>query len=82
MAPYSRLIHPQPLTGLGPVSTDASTTPAAVITPVPERAAAAILGSMIGLILMLMTILVQTTWTDAVGIADVPPSETAGYAQR
>ena len=50
--------------------------------PVPERAAAAILGSMIALILVLMAILVQTTWVDPAGAADVPAVETAGYAQR
>jgi hypothetical protein len=51
------------------------------IAPVPERAAAAILGSMIALILVLMVILVQTTWMDPAR-ADVPAGETAGYAQR
>jgi hypothetical protein len=49
--------------------------------PVPERAAAAILGSMIALILVLMVILVQTTWMDPAR-ADAPAGETAGYAQR
>jgi hypothetical protein len=49
---------------------------------VPERAAAAILGSMIALILVLMAILVQTTWVDPASAADVPAVETAGYAQR
>ena len=52
------------------------------IAPVPERAAAAILGSMIALILVLMAILVQTTWGDAASAAEVPSVETAGYAQR
>jgi hypothetical protein len=61
--------------------TRATSTPTA-IAPVPERAAAAILGSMIALILVLMAILVQTTWVDPASAADVPPVETAGYAQR
>jgi hypothetical protein len=52
------------------------------IAPVPERAAAAILGSMIALILVLMAILVQTTWVDPASAADVPAVETTGYAQR
>ena len=42
----------------------------------------AILGSMIALILVLMAILVQTTWVDPASAADVPTVETAGYAQR
>jgi len=37
---------------------------------------------MIALILVLMAILVQTTWVDPAGAADVPAVETAGYAQR
>ena len=61
--------------------TRATSTPTA-IAPVPERAAAAILGSMIALILVLMALLVQTTWVDPASAADVPPVETAGYAQR
>jgi hypothetical protein len=65
------------------VSSDprATSTPTAS-APVPERAAAAILGSMIALILVLMAILVQTTWVDPASAADVPTVETAGYAQR
>ena len=63
----------------------ANTAPAsqssAAIAPVPERAAAAILGSMIAMILLLMAILVQTTWVDPASAADLPPVEPAGYAQ-
>ena len=61
--------------------TRATSTPTAS-APLPERAAAAILGSMIALILVLMAILVQTTWVDPASAADVPTVETAGYAQR
>jgi hypothetical protein len=61
--------------------TRATSTPTAS-APVPERAAAAILGSMIALILVLMAILVQTTWVDPASAADVPTVETSGYAQR
>jgi len=66
------------------VSADSSATPTAphaALTPVPERAAAAILGSMIALILLLMAILVQTTWVDPASASDTPPAEPAGYAQ-
>jgi hypothetical protein len=66
------------------VSADSSAAPtatAAPLTPVPERAAAAILGSMIALILLLMAILVQTTWVDPANASDTPPAEPAGYAQ-
>ena len=60
----------------------ATTSPTAS-APVPERAAAAILGSMIALILVLMAILVQTTWMEPARAADdVPAVETTGYAQR
>ena len=65
------------------MSADSSATAtAAVITPVPERAAAAILGSMIALILVLMGILVQTTWMTPASASDALPVEAAGYAQR
>ena len=37
---------------------------------------------MIVLILVLMAILVQTTWVDPASATDVPAVETAGYAQR
>lgn len=65
------------------MSADTSASPTATaVTPVPERAAAAILGTMIALILLLMAILAQTTWVDPVSASDAPPVETAGYAQR
>jgi hypothetical protein len=64
------------------VSADSSASPiAAVVTPVPERAAAAILGSMIFLILLLVAILVRTTWVDPASASDTPPAQPAGYAQ-
>ena len=66
------------------MSTDSSATPTAavaVMTPVPERAAAAILGSMIVMILLLVAILVQTTWVDPASASDTPPAPPAGYAQ-
>ncbi len=66
------------------MSADASATPTATratLAPVPERAAAAILGSMIFLILLLMAILAQTTWVDPASAFDTPPAEPAGYAR-
>jgi hypothetical protein len=59
----------------------ATPTAAVAVTPVPERAAAAILGSMIVMILLLVAILVQTTWVDPASASDTPPAPPAGYAQ-
>ncbi len=64
------------------MSADSSVTPTAAVAPVPERAAAAILGTMVSLILLLMAILVQTTWGDPVSATENPPAPPAGYAQR
>ncbi len=64
------------------MSADSSAAPtAAVLTPVPERTAAAILGSMIFMILLLMAILVRTTWVDPASASDTPPAQPAGYAR-
>jgi hypothetical protein len=63
------------------VSADSNASPTAVVTPVPERAAAAILGSMIFLILLLVAILVRTTWVDPASASDTPPAQPAGYAR-
>ena len=66
------------------MSADSTTSPttAAAVAPVPERAAAAILGSMIALMLVLMGILVQTTWVNPASAADVAPAEVVDYARR
>lgn len=65
------------------MSADSSTSPTtAAVAPVPERAAAAILGSMIALMLVLMGILVQTTWVNPASAADVAPVEVVDYARR
>ncbi len=64
------------------MSADSSAKPTAAVAPVPERAAAAILGSMIFLILLLVAILVQTTWVDRASASDTPPAAPVGYAQR
>lgn len=57
------------------MSADSSATPAA-LTPVPQRAAIAILGSMILLIVGLVAILVQTTWVNPASASEVPAVET------
>ena len=64
------------------MSADSSAQPATAVAvaPVPERAAAAILGSMILLILLLVAILVQTTWVDPASASDAPPAQPVGYA--
>jgi hypothetical protein len=66
------------------VSADSNAAPTAraALTPVPQGAAAAILGSMIFLILLLMAILVQTTWVNPASATNAPPVEPAGYAHR
>jgi len=51
------------------------------VAPLPERAAIAILGSMIFLIIALTALLVQTTWVDPVSATEVPVVE-GSVAQR
>ncbi len=63
------------------MSADSAVTPAAV-TPVPERAAIAILGSMILLILALTALLVQTTWADPASATETPAAEAEHLARR
>ncbi len=70
--------HLSTLTG----SAENSTAPTSALTPVPPRAAAAILGSMIFLILALMGVLVQTTWVDPVSATEAPTVESEHLAQR
>ena len=64
------------------VSADSSAPSAAAVAPVPERAAIAILGSMILLILALTAVLVQTTWVDPASATDVPAYEAEHLAWR
>jgi hypothetical protein len=64
------------------VSADSSVTPAAAVAPVPQRAAIAILGSMILLIVALTAILVQTTWVDPASATEVPAAEAGHLARR
>ena len=65
-----------------PVSADSSapapvSTPAAPAAPLSERAAFAVLGSMLFLIVALAILLAQTTWIDSASAAEPPPRPTA-----
>jgi hypothetical protein len=64
------------------VPADSSVTPAAAVAPVPERAAIAILGSMILLIVALTVILVQTTWVNPANASEIPPAPAEQLAGR
>jgi hypothetical protein len=64
------------------VSADSSAPLTNAIAPVPQRAAIAILGSMILLILTLMAVLVQTTWVDPASATEIPVLETESLAGR
>lgn len=57
----------------------ASSAPAA---PVFGRAAIAILGSMIGLILALTVLLIETTWSDPASASQVPVVEQGSPARQ
>lgn len=59
------------------MSADAGNAPTGTTTPpapVSGRAALAVLGSMVFLIIALAILLVQTTWVHPVNTADVPPA--------
>lgn len=58
-----------------PTSATPSTPPAA---PVSERAAFAVLGSMILLIVALVVLLIQTTWVDPASATEAPPVAAEG----
>lgn len=64
------------------MSADSSATPTAAVAPLPERAAIAILGAMILLILALTAVLVQTTWADPASAIEAPPIESDHLARR
>ena len=56
--------------------------PPTAVTPVPQRAAVAILGSMIFLILALTAVLVQVTWVRPASATELPTVESEHLAQR
>ncbi len=60
-----------------------SAAPASAATPVPplsERAAAAVLGSMLFLIVALTLLLVQSTLVEPASAADTPPAADTPFA--
>ena len=58
-----------------------ATLPTQALSPVPPRAAAVILGTMVLLIVLLTAILIDTTWVDPVN-ATKPVSQPSTVAQR
>ena len=78
-ASHSRLIHHPSTSRPEPPCPPTPAPPRRPpLAPVPERAAAAILGSMIFLILALLAVLVQTTWVRSRERHRPPPVEPAG----
>ena len=60
----------------------AAALPTQTVTPVPPRTAAAILGTMITLIVLLTAILIETTWGHPASATESPGVETTNMAQR
>ena len=65
----------RPATTVASAPTSAATPP---VAPVSERAAFAVLGSMILLIVALVVLLVQTTWVDPASATEAPPIAADG----
>jgi hypothetical protein len=64
-------------------SAAAAALPAQPLTPVPPRAAAVILGTMITLIVLLTAILIETTWVNPASASEAPVVEQPStVAQR
>jgi hypothetical protein len=61
-------------------STAALPTPA--LAPVPPRAAAAILGTMVLLIMLLTAILIDTTWVNPASATEAPAAPPSAVAHR
>jgi hypothetical protein len=55
---------------------------AAPTSPVSERTAFAVLGSMVLLIVALTVLLIQTTWVDSASAAEPPAADGTSLAQR
>lgn len=51
-------------------------------SPVSERTAFAVLGSMVLLIVALTVLLIQTTWVDSASAAEPPAADGTSLAQR
>jgi len=56
--------------------------PTQALTPLPPRAAAVILGTMVLLIVLLTAILVDTTWVNPVSATEAPVTPPSTVAQR
>jgi hypothetical protein len=64
---------------------DPSTTaalPTQTLPPVPPRAAAAILGTMVLLIVLLTAVLIETTWGNPVSATESPAAPSTTVAHR
>ena len=56
--------------------------PTQALSPVPPRAAAAILGTMVLLIVLLTAILIDTTWVNPASATEAPTAAPSTVAQR
>jgi hypothetical protein len=56
--------------------------PTQALSPVPPRAAAVILGTMVLLIVLLTAILIDTTWVNPVSATASPVAPSSTVAQR
>jgi hypothetical protein len=56
--------------------------PTRALAPVPPRAAAAILGTMVLLIMLLTAILIDTTWVNPVSATEAPTATPSTVAHR
>ena len=56
--------------------------PTQALTPVPPRAAAAILGTMVLLIVLLTAILIETTWVDPASATESTAAPATTVAHR
>ena len=63
-------------------SAAASLSTPAPTSPVSERIAFAVLGSMVLLIVALTVLLIQTTWVDSASAAEPPAADGTSLAQR
>jgi len=56
--------------------------PTQALTPVPARAAAAIIGTMVLLIVLLTAILIDTTWVNPASATESPTATPSTVAHR
>lgn len=67
---------------MAPESRTTAALPAQALTPVPPRAAAAILGTMVLLIMLLTAVLIDTTWVNPVSATEAPVAQPSTVAHR